>query len=271
MNIRFDSRNIIRADALTCVLVVFSLLSIFLAMASVQDVYAIAVFSKDEKPFNVSYDDWASKFWNQWIGKNTDQSTPKPGGCLLVNSNSNKSESMAMLMEDADVNTPPLQVCKISSDRGVIVPLWVGWCDTGTNKGFSEDQLTNCARRQNLGNIVSNVYVDGIPAAKLNVRQSLIPGSQTLEYKINSLNNINDFASKEFTLTIPEPQNTHKSNQVAGTWNAVSQGWWVFLKPLPLGQHTIRYVVQVSPTGPLTSPGTTPHSSDVTYKLNIAK
>ena len=35
--------------------------------------------------------------------KNTDQATPKPDGCLIVN-NDYKSESMVMLMETADVS-----------------------------------------------------------------------------------------------------------------------------------------------------------------------
>lgn len=118
---------------------------------------------------------------------------------------------------------------------------------------------------QNLGNIGSEVKVDGVPIAKLDVRQSLISGK--LDYKINSLTNITESASKEFTLTIPP--DTHKPNQVPGTWRAVSRGWWVFLKPLPLGEHTIFYNIRVTPTGPLTSPGTNPHFADITYKLQV--
>jgi hypothetical protein len=46
-------------------------------------------------------------------------------------------------------------------------------------------------------------------------------------------------------------------------------GWWVFLKPLPPGEHTISYNVRVTPTGALTSPGTNPHFADITYKLQV--
>jgi len=72
-----------------------------------------------------------------------------------------------------------------------------------------------------------------------------------------------------FTLTIPP--DTHKPNQVAGTWQVVSDGWWVFLKPLSPGQHTIFYNIRVTPTGALTSPGTSPHFADITYKLQVVK
>jgi hypothetical protein len=48
------------------------------------------MFSKDEKPFGVSYDDWVAKYWNWDVSLNTDKTTPKPGGCLIVNDD-NKS------------------------------------------------------------------------------------------------------------------------------------------------------------------------------------
>jgi hypothetical protein len=254
----------------TCFLFTVLLLffSIFFVFPGLLTVYGFEVFSKDEKPFGVSYDDWASKFWNHWIAKNIDQATPKPGGCLIVN-NDNQSESMVMLMETADVSFPPTQVCKISSDKGIIVPLWVGWCDTGGNTFTEEQQLAKCAKEQNLGNIKSEVKVDGLTVANLDVEQTVIPGSGSLDYKINSLVNVTQNTSKLFILTIPP--DTHKPNQVPGTWNAVSDGWWVFLKPLPSGEHTIFYNIRVTPTGAVTSPGTNPHFADITYNLQVEK
>jgi hypothetical protein len=241
--------------------------SIFFVFPGLPSVYGFGVFSKNEKPFSASYDYWVSKFWNHWLAKNTDQATPKPSGCLIVN-NDNKSESMVMLLETADVTFPPTQTCKISSDNGIIVPLWVGWCDSGSSgKNSTEEQLAKCAKEQNLGNIRSDVKVDGLPVAKLDVKQTVIPGSSSLDYKINSLANVTQSTSKLFTLTIPP--DTHKPNQVSGTWNAVSDGWWVFLKPLPPGEHTIFYNIRITPTGALTSPGTNPHFADITYKLLV--
>jgi hypothetical protein len=150
-----------------------------------------------------------------------------------------------------------------------MIPLWIGWCDTGSNgRTATDEQLMKCAREQNLGNIRSDVKVDGLPVAKLDVRMSLISGK--LDYKINSpLTNINDSYSKGFNLTIPA--DTHIANQVTGAWRAVSQGWWVFLKPLPPGEHKIFYNVRVTPTGALTSPGTNPHFADITYKFQVEK
>ena len=55
------------------------------AFGNTSNVYAIGTFSKDDWPFGISNDDWASEYWNKWIGKNADEATPQAGGCLLVN------------------------------------------------------------------------------------------------------------------------------------------------------------------------------------------
>jgi hypothetical protein len=255
------------------VLVTFSLLlSIFMAFSGLTSVYAVQMFSKDEKPFGVSYDDWVAKYWNKRVGMNKDQAAPKPGGCLILN-NYNKSDFLVMLMDTAEVDGSAQQTCKISSSQGIMIPLWIAECDNSggddpRHKSYSDEQLTKCAREQyNLGNIRSDVKVDGLPIAKLDVKQSLIPGSGKLDYKVNSpLNNITDFNSKGFNLTIPPDSNIPLK---PGTWRSASQGWWVFLKPLPPGEHTISYNVRVTPTGALTSPGTNPHFADITYELQV--
>jgi hypothetical protein len=86
--------------------------------------------------------------------------------------------------------------------------------------------------------------------------------------------------SYKYNLTIKEeregfnlttPPDTHSAGAKPGTWRTGSQGWWVFLKPLPPGEHTISYNVRVTPTGALTSPGTNPHFADITYKLQVDK
>ena len=69
----------------------------------------------------------------------------------------------------------------------------------------------------------------------MDVRLSLMEG--LLDYKINSLSNIIELYVREFNLTAPA--DTHKAFTLPGTFHAGAHGWFVFLKPLPPGDHTV--------------------------------
>jgi hypothetical protein len=237
------------------ILLGFSLISL-----ESNDVFGIELFSKNEQPFGISYDEWISKYWNWWVGKSIEEATPVQGGCII-----DKSDSIVMLMETT-VGGSHNQECEISSNQGILIPLWIAWCDSGTDKEYPIEELSQCAREKyNLGNIKSEVKIDGQPLAKLDVRLSLMEG--TLDYKINSLSNVSEIYVKAFNLTAPA--DTHKAFTLPGTYHAGAHGWFIFLKPLPAGDHTVFYNVRVTPTGALTSPGTTANFADITYLFHV--
>ena len=234
--------------------------SIFFLILGSYPAFGVELFPKDDQPFGVSYDEWISKYWNWWVSTSIEESTPKPGGCLI-----NETDSMVMLMETT-VGGSHNQECDISSTQGIMIPLWIAWCDSGTDMEYPISELSKCAREKyNLGNIKSDVNVNDKPLAKLDVRLSLVGGS--LDYKINSLTNVTELYVKEFNLTASE--DTHKAFTVPGTFHAGAHGWFVFLKPLPPGDHTVFYNVRVTPIGPLTSPGTTANFADITYLFHV--
>jgi len=220
------------------------------------NVYGVETYSKNDVPFGTPLDVWMDKWWTWYITNSVDEATPKPDGCLM-----NKNASMVMLMETT-VTGKPHQKCEISSKQGIIVPLWTAFWEASTPEymGKSYAELSKAAREQaDLGAITSLVKVDGAPVGKLDVISSMKSGS--LDYKINSMDNVTELFSKGFNITIPE--DTYEPDQNTGTWRSGAHGWFVFLKPLPTGNHTLYYNVGVTGTGP------NDHSAEITYDLNV--
>ena len=221
----------------------------------------VEFYSNKETP-NIPYDKLVAGYWNWAVSLSSEESEPQPGGCLL-----NDAGSVVMLKDPAAEGSPN-QVCEISTNQTIMIPLWVAWCDN-TPGGRERDPnvpLSKCAREEyNLGNIKSNVILDGKLVARLDVRMSLVSG--TLDYKIFSLDNVTEIQTSNFRLKVPP--NTQMPNLPAGTWDAGSHGWWVLMKPLPKGDHTVYYNIRVTPTGALTSPGTNPFFADISYLLKV--
>jgi hypothetical protein len=257
------------AAPLSDMLIIISIITLVFLMSTWHfEVYGLEVITNNTAPLGKSNTFWIDKYWNWFISMSTEEATPKDGGCVV-----NKVDSMVMLMQPifGGVRT---QNCSISSNDTIMIPLWTGWCDTGGNlddildPSVNLDQkLTKCAREvYNLGNIGSEVKVDNTPVADLNVRMALNPDS-SLDYKINSMRNVSEIYSGGFNLTIPS--DSHLPDLAPGKWRAGGHGWWVFLQPLTPGEHKIFYNVRVLPTGPASSPGVNPTSTDITYNLNV--
>ena len=168
---------------------------------------------------------------------------------------------MVMLMETT-VNGNPHQKCEISLTQGVIVPLWTGFWDADSPEydNYTYAQMSKNAREQlDLGAVTSLVKFDNIPIAKLDVVSSMRAGA--LDYKINSMQNVTEIYSKGFNITIPD--DTNIPDLKSGTFRSGAHGWFVFLKPLPPGDHTLYYNVGVTGTGP------NDHSAEITYDLKV--
>ena len=81
------------------------------------------------------------------------------------------------------------------------------------------------------------------PVAKLDEISSMRAGS--LDYKKNSMENVSEIYSKGFNVTYPE--DSFWPDLTPGkSFNAGAHGWFVFLKPLPVGDHKLAYNVGVT-------------------------
>ena len=235
------------------VLVTLSVL-LFLATVMFPMAYAIDVFHKEELPFGKPYEDWVQDWWRWNAAIPSDPETTfagvKENGCLIDNEG-----SVAMVMDPA-IGGVHHQRCEISSNQGILIPAWSALC-SGAVKGSeskSFKELSECARQYNLGKVTVKAWVDNKSIAQVDAE----------DYKTINLVNASELYSKGFNITIPADSNL--AVDYPGTHLAAAHGWYIFLKPLPIGDHTVRYVNDVRET--TLGAGNT-NNADITYSFKV--
>jgi hypothetical protein len=242
---------------------------IFLAIAPSIPAYAVQTFTKDEMPFGIPYEVWFKDYWNWWINHSQDEiNKAKEGGCLM-----NASSSIVMVLENAHGKFAD-QNCNVNASQGIMLPLWIGWCDSSESPPVAKEKLADCAlARYNIGDIRSEVKVDGKSVANLHAIVDGIPGDPNfgVNYKPILLNNVTEVHTKPFILKWPGPDKTFKPGaDHAGNLNAGAQGWLTFLKALPRGDHTVSYNVVVECTKSINSPDCIPvPPTENTYHFHV--
>jgi hypothetical protein len=215
----------------------------------------VSFYSKDESPFGITHGDWLAKYWN-WdysllVDPNNNIVGLNENGCLIHRENS------TVMLADTALGGVWNQNCTISSNDGILIPIWIGECNQGVTEcaKSSFEQLSKTARGYDLGKVKGLVKVDNIPVAALDV----------IDYKTNIMKNITEAYTKQYNATVPE--GTHNSNTKFGTFPAAAHGWIAFLKPLSPGNHVVYYQNSVDPT--TLSGASASNTAQFTYHLNV--
>jgi hypothetical protein len=212
--------------------------------------YAVGVFEKTEKPFDKAYEAWVEDWWRWNAALPGDEEIGyhnlNDNGCLI-----NKEGPVVMLIDPAAGGTHN-QKCEISSNQGILISAWGAVC-SGASKGNEDDtfaELLKCSKVFNQGTVTVNVWVDNKPIAEV----------KAVDGKTISLINATEVVTKPFNITFPKDSNFVPENP--GTHLSATDGWYVFLKPLPVGEHTVRYKNAVVGAG-------NPNNADITYSLTV--
>ncbi|TVP40357.1 hypothetical protein [Candidatus Nitrosocosmicus arcticus] len=225
-------------------LITLSILTIF-SNASFLNIFVNAdetnpgVYFKDSKPFGVSYGEWPSKYWNWLIQFPKDvnlreQYTPEK--CTIAQS------GPVWFLPDNLVGDEE-RTCMIPSDKAILLPILNGicWEDTADAILMNDQELMECAMEGNEYGVIS-ATVDGKEI------------KDPKRYRAQS---------PFFNITVPE--NPIFDNAMAGEWKAIADGFYLFLEPLPAGNHTIRTTVSVlNPVSPEYN-----YASTLTYHLIV--
>jgi hypothetical protein len=198
-------------------LLIIALLSI--AWIDKSGIFAVEFFSENSRPFGIAYKDWVARWWNWWIGdvhkEDVSNNQLEKKNCLA-----NVDGPVVFLMDPTFAGAQTREkICEISSDQGILFNFLTAECDTGVfeKKTVSYEELLNCAIEDDKGILQKEAFLDG----------QRIPDDKVHEIKTD-----------QFNITIGE-NNVYDAEP--GTYPAAAHGYYVFIQPLSLGNHTLQY------------------------------
>ena len=170
------------------------------------------LFQPDSKPYGLSYADWTARWW-QWaysIPKDVNPSYDDTGKYCA------EGQSGPVWFLTGTYKHPVDRYCTIPVGKAILLTSLNSECSFAEFPNLkTEEQLRQCAKQMQDSVIHLEASVNGVPLTGLE------------KYRIQS---------PLFNFTLPENNTLGLSPQ---TTQAVSDGNWVFLKPLSVGNHTI--------------------------------
>jgi hypothetical protein len=206
-------------------------------------------FEVGSSPYNVTYKDWAAKWWQWYVSV---PKTHSPNNLDFPNHIQNQTCSV---MQDPSLPvfflfTPyvedkaPTRTCDIPKGKAILIPIVSSEMDTGdpTLKENSTKALVDTATSGN-NNALISVTLDG---TKLDFNQD----------------QKNRVLTAPFIISLPQ-HNIWEEKERPGKYTGVAEGYYLLLKPLEVGNHTLFYEAG---TG---EPNPNQYAQSVTYHLNV--
>jgi hypothetical protein len=199
-----------------------------------------SVYPINSKPYGLTYGEWTVKWW-QWASSIPAKDNP------VADEN---GEKCAVGQNDPNVwfiagtgGGEATRACTIPAGKAILVSIINVVCSYATDPGLkSESELRSCAKADQDKATNLQASVDGVAIPNLKM------------YRVQS---------PLFNMTLP---NDNVLASPPGTTQAVSDGYWILLKPLQLGNHEIHFsgsLVDFTATGALN------FVSDAKYDIRI--
>jgi hypothetical protein len=172
------------------------------------------IFQPNSQPFGLSYADWTARWW-QWaysVPREVNPSYDDTGKYCA------QGQSGPVWFLTGTYKHPVDRYCTIPAGKAILFTILNSECSFAEFPNLkSEEQLRQCAKQMQDSVVHLEASVNGIPLSSLE------------KYRIQS---------PLFNFTVPHDNILGLPPQ---TTQAVSDGNWVFLKPLPVGNHTIYF------------------------------
>jgi hypothetical protein len=249
-----------------CLSTIIALMTVgFLSLTYYQASYGLnasdLTYSKDSQPFGIPFSEWVGNWW-QWhvsIPNKVDEADPSnltlahpreaysPEKCSWNQNNSN-----VWFLPDGrnlgvgEAETPEVRNCTVPHGKAMLVQIYGGGCSYG--EGLKTDkELKECVDI-GLHTVKFTATVDGI--------------------EVMNSDNRNDFLPQPYLYNL-----TYVDNNLyqvpAGTYRAMAGGYFLFVKPLSIGDHKIEFKETFFKPGFEGQPSSENRISNVVYDLNI--
>lgn len=197
------------------VLIIFLISSSFVKLGFASLSNKTEFFDEKEKPHGISYETWAAKWWN-WIISIPMKDNPRldsTGIKCNVEQNDNTTWFLAQISHGYAERH-----CSIPPGKSILVPILTGECDyLSSPEIYDKAGLLDCAS-------------GGIKGAVVHAN---LDGEQIKEIK--------RIVTPLFNTTI-YPDNIFSSvSSLTGDTQAVTDGYYIFIKSLPPGLHTLDF------------------------------
>ena len=198
-------------------------------------------YDLDDTVYGKSYPYWASQWW-QWHISLPSSEHPRenytPERCSL------SQQGPVWFLADGPSKSNENRVCEIPGDKSIIVQVIGGECDYGEIHLKNDADIITCVDR-GIDDSTVRAFLDGIEIA--------------------------DFQDKRighywFNITVPA-DNIYE--EAAGTYRALVDGWFLFLKPLSPGQHELILQGDHYSYGPDGIPTEEDHHQNIRYQLLV--
>jgi hypothetical protein len=205
------------------------------------------VYDIDSNPFNVSYADWTEKWW-QWTYSIPWDRNPSydDTGKYCSENQSGQVWFLTLAYEH-----PVTRTCDIPENTALLITILNSECSYAEFPLLkTEEELRECAKSMQ----------DLVIGGNASFNKVTIPNSEI--YRVQT---------DLFNFTLPENNILNLTSQ---TTQAVADGNWLFLKPLPIGTHELKVKGDVNATSTIEINGNQYDSPvgwnyTTTYILNV--
>jgi hypothetical protein len=176
------------------------------------------IYSITSSPYGTSYQQWTAKFW-QWLYSLTKAQHPRenytPEKCA-------NGQQGPVWFLDAPLSGKEVRTCTIPAGKSILAAVLNGQCDTADSTLHNDKDVRNCATEGNNYGVISGT-LDGVGIKNLDT------------YRIDS----------GFYNVTHGTDNIYEE-QEGGPFRAFTDGYFVFLEPLPPGKHELHLSVNVA-------------------------